>query len=482
MFNLFNFGDELTLPEQVEQNKQNIELLAEEVEKLGFSPKGEYDALTEYVKNDLVFYDGKMYAVKSDVAVVGVVPTNTEYWQQITGDVRGQAGAPGAPGAQGEKGDDGADALECIATQIASQPPVLNSTRWLPFYAFNRTPKVNDFFVMYLTASSGGAYICMYKVIALGGENQAQCQLYQNPILLSGEKGEPGKIALIYDKNIDNGTLDPSQSEQLLHVVLPFANFNRTPALNEDFVGVINGGQNIQYLAQCEVQSIIDSNVVSIVVSDVKRLTGENGTNGTNGANGRDALQMTYAEIVSAVPTPTQTLVIPNSAFNRNAQPNDVFTMIADYSSENRSFLCIVRVDSEVGGDPIQWNCTILSVVETTGQAAMSQILTRYRVNISASQSDRAKLYRILKNAKSVVFVANTSYNLIFQFMTYSNTAYLIGMTSEATQMRYSAISIGSGGTLSNWFSFKINTDYSITAGDAFYPNYVEYLNDVEIF
>lgn len=410
MFNLFNFGDELTLPEQVEQNKQNIEVLAEEVEKLGFSPKGEYDALTEYVKNDLVFYDGKMYAVKSDVAVVGVVPTNTEYWQQITGDVRGQAGAPGAPGAQGEKGDDGADGLTFTGYFIAQQPPVYHSERYFTNTLFNRTPKVNDTFVAYYKVGDT-VYLTMYRVLSVDS-TQAYCRLYQDPILLNGAQGEPGEIALVYDHNINAGTLDPEQSEQLLNVVLPFANFNRTPALNEDFVGVLVA-QNIEYLAQCEVQSIIGSNVVSIVVSGVKRLTGEPGADGTNGTNGLDAL--VYMAFISRTtpPVASTTTTLPTISFNRTPRPLDYFTPKWTDSVTGKTYQCFMRVDTL---DQTNTNVAIVEVQDITGAAGSSGLNKYTIVPTSVGQ-----IYRILTQAKSAKIML-----LISGTTNYYNASYVI--------------------------------------------------------
>lgn len=172
MFNLINILGQNTLPEQVEINKQNIAILADEVEKLGYQPKGVYDAETEYNHNDVVFYDNKLYVVTSDAAIVGVLPTNTTYWQQVTGDIRGQQGAQGAQGPagpqgpQGETGATGAtgaqgpqgtpgtpgvngkDALVYTSILPLNSEPQVGNFYDVTSGTFNRTPLVNDSVIM----------------------------------------------------------------------------------------------------------------------------------------------------------------------------------------------------------------------------------------------------------------------------------------------------------------------------------------------
>ena len=43
--------------------EEKNEILAEEVEKLGYTPKGEYNSSAEYVYGDVVFYNYKLYAM-----------------------------------------------------------------------------------------------------------------------------------------------------------------------------------------------------------------------------------------------------------------------------------------------------------------------------------------------------------------------------------------------------------------------------------
>ena len=108
---LITYNGQNTLPEQVSVNKANIEILKDEVEKLGFTLRGPYDASTEYAYNDVVEYQYCIYRVSDEdaTALVGVVPTNTTYWQKITDSLRGPQGAQGAQGPEGPAGADGQD-------------------------------------------------------------------------------------------------------------------------------------------------------------------------------------------------------------------------------------------------------------------------------------------------------------------------------------------------------------------------------------
>lgn len=417
--NLFVRANEDTIAEAVSKNTANIQILADEIAKLGYSPKGEYSAIAEYNYNDVVFYNNKLYAMIADGATVaGVLPTDTTKWQAITGDIRGQQGAQGEQGEQGEAGQDGTDgadglnALVCKAIQTGgSEPPAVSSTRNLSFEAFNRAPVVGETFEMYVVLTNGDVYICGYRVSSIISE-VAVCTCFQTPIRLNGQNGADGatgKIALVYDR-VFAPTFDPTQQTQLVNVTLPFANFNRTPELNEDFVGILRGANSIDYIAQCEVQDIYGTNVIALVLNDINRITGENGTDGV------DALQMTYAKTVTAVPQPTDVVTVPEAAFNRTPRVNDVFTMIADYTTAGRSFICICRADYKSG----DWNCTVLSVVETTGQAGQGAKLYEHNIHFLYETGSGT-------NAKS--------WNVVFRLI--NRTAAQILSLSDLAQILY---------------------------------------------
>lgn len=77
--------------------------------KVSITLEGEYSSNKDYVRLDVVTYQGSSYVCKK--ACKGIAVSNTEYWQQIAqkgdkGD-RGEQGIQGIQGIQGEKGEKG---------------------------------------------------------------------------------------------------------------------------------------------------------------------------------------------------------------------------------------------------------------------------------------------------------------------------------------------------------------------------------------
>lgn len=408
MFNLINILGQNTLPEQVEINKQNIAILADEVEKLGYQPKGVYDAETEYNHNDVVFYDNKLYVVTSDAAIVGVLPTNTTYWQQVTGDIRGQQGATGAQGeagadgTNGVDGTDGVDALVCIApynsTNTApTQGLIINGSA----LNFNRRPKLNDRFILiWNVTSTNSQYLCIMSVDT-EGVIPMQCTVQYEYLLdgrpgEQGEQGETGEMALVYGQVIHrNQTLVENQDIVLTGLNMLVADFNRPPKADDQFVLLYfdTYAQKL-YIGYAEVEGINGSTgaVTTVLYRDMHIVTG---TNGINGIDGKDAL--VYSKIFEenyAAVTGDQ-LEVDISKFNRTPQLNEYFTAvykatITSPSTRIRSFIVVMKyVDASSN------LAEIMSFVETTGARTT---LNKYTTTASA-----AKVYKIVKNAKGKV-------------------------------------------------------------------------------
>lgn len=57
----------------------------------GFTPKGAYNAGTDYAVGDSVSYNGSSYVMYVD-APAGTLPTNTTYWQVIANGIPGTSG------------------------------------------------------------------------------------------------------------------------------------------------------------------------------------------------------------------------------------------------------------------------------------------------------------------------------------------------------------------------------------------------------
>ena len=402
MLNLFTNAGENTLPEQVEVNKQNIQLLAAEIEKLGYTPKGEYSAETEYEYNDVVFYDYKLYAmIKEDGVVVGVLPTNTEYWQAVTGNIRGQQGAQGADGQDGQdgaQGEDGKAALAYTVIHLGSVPQIGGTMELRKAY-FTRDPEVNEKCTVFVADSflnRSYIYITEVRIAAINGETVTVA--VQQRYSLQGVQGEAGAPALVYDRKID--FVWNEQSQQLISASLPIANFNRTPNLNEDFVAILHDTvSGVDYLAMGEVQTIAGTNVTSIVANDINRITGVNGTNGTNGTNGEDgepALETAEEFSGAADPVLEQTLTMSNVYFNRTPKVHDALVVIYRNGMTGDMFIGNVRI-SAVG------EVTTTGYFESIPRkitGAQGAAINKYTFSINANNTpNRKKLANVIAGA-----------------------------------------------------------------------------------
>lgn len=499
--NLYTILGQDTLPEQVEKNKQNIAILAEEVDKLGFTPKGVYDADTEYNYNDLVFYDEKMYAVISEVAIVGVLPTNTTYWQQVTGSIMGQqgpqgiqgpqgpAGADGQDGQDGTNGTDGTDGVDALVyTAINSFYNMgIGSIIQLANAYFNRTPELGEKPVVYAVDSGNGhKYLLTGSISNVG--SSASSYMIGSLTQIDGLQGADGQPALCYDRNI--AFTRTEDAEQLISVTLPFANFNRTPELNEDFVGILEDS-GVCYVAQCEVQTISGTNVTSIVAIDINRITGadgQNGTNGTDGTNGKDAL--VYGAVLTDTFTPNVNDNhggLLNIKMNRTPVVDDLCVVPYRNTSNNKTYLMTCKITAVFSSDS---NYTITGVSETTGTAGPSgTTLTEHAFSEIqlTSTTTAGKLYRIIRNAKGNLstigyFTANSkTFRFVNSISAISNSIRIYcPAVSDGTE----TLTVNVNVSVPNWTSSSAFTVYD-SSGNLVTTNglnvYGYYYNDSEI-
>ena len=65
-----------SLPEQVGVNKANIEYLREQIEKLGFTPQGDYKNNVQYEQNDAIVFEGSAYVHTGEAATIGISPAD----------------------------------------------------------------------------------------------------------------------------------------------------------------------------------------------------------------------------------------------------------------------------------------------------------------------------------------------------------------------------------------------------------------------
>lgn len=357
--NLINYQDQNTLPEQVSVNKKNIEILADEVDKLGFEPKGPYDAEAEYEYNDVVEYNYAFYRmIKEDGTVTGVLPTNTTYWQAVTGNMRGPQGETGATGAQGPagadgqngtngtNGQDGADGKNALAFTVAlhgPQTPEVNGSYSVALTGLTREPEVNEVApAIWYAENTLKTYIVICKFTSV---NTTTAYFTATQVMLvTGAQGSNGKIALIYDRNI-SFTYGGS-AEQLISQNLPIANFNREPELNEDFIAILNDS-GILYQAQCEVQTKSGSYVTSIVANDITKISGNNGADGQDGQNGQDGITPLVAvgiQEINTLPIPNDTVSFLRVFVNRDVVVGDKYVAYFRCSLDNYVYCCEVEV------------------------------------------------------------------------------------------------------------------------------------------
>ena len=91
----------LSLPQQVQQNKDDIEWLKQN--GIIFNPLGLWNNDTQYDKNDFVYYGSSSYLATQ--ANLGYRPDiNAQYWQPIARGIQGAKGDKGDTGAQGPRG------------------------------------------------------------------------------------------------------------------------------------------------------------------------------------------------------------------------------------------------------------------------------------------------------------------------------------------------------------------------------------------
>lgn len=101
----------------------------------------------------------------------------------------------------------------------------------------------------------------------------------------NGTNGTSGKDALVYLNVIQTGAPTVGAMK-----VLVSTDFNRTPVINDEFIGVCQYETNKSFIAVWRVQLVSGENVTCNIVNYVitTGATGQKGADGTNGTNGKD--------------------------------------------------------------------------------------------------------------------------------------------------------------------------------------------------
>ena len=101
----------------------------------------------------------------------------------------------------------------------------------------------------------------------------------------NGTNGTKGKDALVYLNVIQTNAPTVGAMK-----VLVSTDFNRTPVINDEFIGVCQYETNKSFMAVWRVQLVSGENVTCNIVNYVitTGATGQKGADGTNGKNGKD--------------------------------------------------------------------------------------------------------------------------------------------------------------------------------------------------
>lgn len=122
----------------------------------------------------------------------------------------------------------------------------------------------------------------------------------------NGTNGTNGKDALVYPNVIQTGAPTVGAMK-----VLVSTDFNRTPVINDEFIGVCQYETNKSFIAVWRVQLVSGENVTCNIVNYVitTGATGQKGADGTNGTKGKDGVGFYYTTDTTTGTTPISTLL-----------------------------------------------------------------------------------------------------------------------------------------------------------------------------
>ena len=122
----------------------------------------------------------------------------------------------------------------------------------------------------------------------------------------NGTNGTNGKDALVYPNVIQTDAPTVGAMK-----VLVSTDFNRTPVINDEFIGVCQYETNKSFIAVWRVQLVSRENVTCNIVNYVitTGATGQKGADGTNGKNGNDGVGFYYTTDASTGTSGISTLL-----------------------------------------------------------------------------------------------------------------------------------------------------------------------------
>lgn len=205
----YNSSTVLTLPEQVEVNRNNIDYLFNEFGKLSVNPKGIYDPEVLYEQGDLVTFlapetpEWGLYVHVSQTSSAGVLPTSAAkgsdgkpYWVVIGFYPKGPRGEQGIQGEQGVRGEQGEQGVQGVQGERGVQGPMGpkgdkgdKGDNGASFTVIGTVATTSD---LPATAPAGAAYFVGESIPRTVYVYDASRNTWVNQGALQGPKGDQG--------------------------------------------------------------------------------------------------------------------------------------------------------------------------------------------------------------------------------------------------------------------------------------------------
>lgn len=173
------------------------------------------------------------------------------------------------------KGDTGKDALTFNTVLTTDTTPVQNDQRLLPISFFNRTPVIDDTFILYLqTTMDGKTYMCMSRITSVDNTN-ATTVIYRQPTETTGATGATGPqgqgitIKDSYESYDDFIAAHPTGSPGDAYIVAGYLYVWDSTAEDWDEVGYIQGPQGVDGRNLYRVSSTLLKTTTSINASSI---------------------------------------------------------------------------------------------------------------------------------------------------------------------------------------------------------------------
>lgn len=251
-----------------------------------FNTKG---TLLKWLKTlDQSLKDGVLQSVSVNPVSTGVITLSFNFADGTTITTpkidlpQGERGPQGVPGTDGTDGTDGTNGRDALVQNRALSSANISSPMAVPIEALNRTAVVGEPIVMFATdTTENKTYMLIGTVTNVGspGVNPYVFVTYSNKVDITGMTGPEGPagetgLEYLFYANISNIGKVPAVGDGFS---TSSAFFNRTPVINDRFVGVFRYGAR-SFIGTCRVD-VAGHAVISLIVET----TGAPGSGGGSG-------------------------------------------------------------------------------------------------------------------------------------------------------------------------------------------------------